>query len=176
MRYHFGLYSNTHRFFLVLKKKNEKFGGNSVFGYRFENHIVNPNNRNDTLGGTTNKSLFSLTDIIQRNIFLFHPHSMCCGYFEYLFAGYPFQDIAGRCNDGIFFGNDKKIGTTVKKGEIIATLGSSPINGDYAPHLHFQIIIDIQNKIGDYPGVCSKNNLEFYSQNCPNPNLLLKIK
>lgn len=71
--------------------------------------------------------------------------------------------------------NHKTIGAEVKKGETISTLGSSPINGDYAPHLHFQIIIDIQNKTGDYPGVCSKKDLEFYSQNCPDPNLLLKI-
>lgn len=71
---------------------------------------------------------------------------------------------------------DKQIGTEVKKGEVIATLGSPPINGDYAPHLHFQIIIDIENKVGDYPGVCNEKDLEFYSENCPNPNLLLKIK
>jgi murein DD-endopeptidase MepM/ murein hydrolase activator NlpD len=71
--------------------------------------------------------------------------------------------------------DDKKIGGKVKKGETIATLGSPPINGDYAPHLHFQIIIDMQDKIGDYPGVCSKNDLAFYTQNCPDPNLLLKI-
>lgn len=70
---------------------------------------------------------------------------------------------------------DKQIGSKVKKGEVIATLGSPPINGDYAPHLHFQIIIDIQNKVGDYPGVCNTKDLGFYSQNCPDPNLLLKI-
>jgi murein DD-endopeptidase MepM/ murein hydrolase activator NlpD len=70
---------------------------------------------------------------------------------------------------------DKKIGTKIKQGEIIAALGSAPINGDYAPHLHFQIIIDMQNKKGDYPGVCNKNDLEFYTKNCPDPNLLLKI-
>jgi murein DD-endopeptidase MepM/ murein hydrolase activator NlpD len=70
---------------------------------------------------------------------------------------------------------DKKVGYKVKKGEVIATLGSPPINGDYAPHLHFQIIIDIQNKVGDYPGVCNKKDLAFYSENCPDPNLLLKI-
>ncbi|WP_395062924.1 peptidoglycan DD-metalloendopeptidase family protein [Flavobacterium sp.] len=71
---------------------------------------------------------------------------------------------------------DKQIGTEVKKGETIATLGSPPTNGDYAPHLHFQIIIDIENKTGDYPGVCNENKLKFYSENCPNPNLLLKIQ
>lgn len=71
--------------------------------------------------------------------------------------------------------NDKQIGSKIKKGEVIAALGSPPINGDYAPHLHFQIIIDIENKVGDYPGVCNIKDLEFYSENCPDPNLLLKI-
>ena len=69
----------------------------------------------------------------------------------------------------------KTEGQLVKKGEKIAELGKSPINGDYAPHLHFQIIKDIQNKKGDYPGVCSKKELDFYKENCPDPNLLLKI-
>ena len=62
-----------------------------------------------------------------------------------------------------------------KKGEQIATLGDASVNGDYAPHLHFQIIKDISNYKGDYPGVCSKNNQKFYLENCPNPNILLKI-
>ncbi|WP_338378424.1 peptidoglycan DD-metalloendopeptidase family protein [uncultured Flavobacterium sp.] len=70
----------------------------------------------------------------------------------------------------------KEVGQIVKKDEVIAKLGASPINGDYAPHLHFQIIKDLQEKKGDYPGVCSQKELEFYSRNCPNPNLLLKIQ
>ncbi len=69
----------------------------------------------------------------------------------------------------------KKIGNFVKKGQQIANLGLPPINGDYAPHLHFQIIIDMENKVGDYPGVCNQNRVAFYSENCPDPNLLLKI-
>ncbi|MEC5156553.1 peptidoglycan DD-metalloendopeptidase family protein [Chryseobacterium sp. MP_3.2] len=69
----------------------------------------------------------------------------------------------------------KKEGQFVKEGEKIAELGKPPINGDYAPHLHFQIIKDIQNKKGDYPGVCSVKEVEFYKENCPDPNLLLKI-
>lgn len=70
---------------------------------------------------------------------------------------------------------DKKVGDFVEKGTQIATLGLPPINGDYAPHLHFQIIIDMQNKKGDYPGVCNESDLSFYTENCPDPNLLLKI-
>ncbi|MFV5685043.1 peptidoglycan DD-metalloendopeptidase family protein [Flavobacterium sp. GB2R13] len=68
-----------------------------------------------------------------------------------------------------------EIGDIVKKGQQIAILGNSPINGDYAPHLHFQIIRNIEANFGDYPGVCSKNDLDYYLENCPNPNLLLKI-
>ena len=70
---------------------------------------------------------------------------------------------------------DKKIGDKIEKGQQIGTLGLPPINGDYAPHLHFQIIIDMENKKGDYPGVCSKERVSFYAENCPNPDLLLKI-
>ncbi len=72
--------------------------------------------------------------------------------------------------------NGKFEGQKVSKGDIIGQLGAPPINGDYAPHLHFQIIKDIQGKKGDYPGVCSKKELDFYKENCLNPNLLLQIK
>lgn len=68
-----------------------------------------------------------------------------------------------------------KVGDKIKKEQIIGQLGSSSVNGDYAPHLHFQLIIDLQNNIGDYPGVSSKKNADFYAKNCPNPNLLLKL-
>ncbi len=68
-----------------------------------------------------------------------------------------------------------KVGQTFKPGEQLASLGASSINGDYPPHLHFQIIRDMQGFKGDYPGVCSKPDLDFYLENCPDPNLLLKL-
>ncbi len=70
---------------------------------------------------------------------------------------------------------DLYVGKTFLKGEKLATLGNFPINGDYAPHLHFQIIKNIGEFLGDYPGVCNSKDLDFYLENCPNPNLLLKI-
>lgn len=69
----------------------------------------------------------------------------------------------------------KVMGQQVLAGEMIARLGSPKVNGEYAPHLHFQIIKDVQGKRGDYPGVASRSQLEFYKENCPDPNLLLKI-
>ena len=67
------------------------------------------------------------------------------------------------------------IGQFFKKGEYLASIGNSEVNGDYAPHLHFQIIENIADYWGDYPGVCNTNDLNFYIENCPDPNLLLKI-
>jgi len=69
----------------------------------------------------------------------------------------------------------KSVGQYIEAGEIIGTLGEPTVNGDYAPHLHFQVVVDMQSKQGDYPGVCSKNALNFYQPNCPDPNLILKI-
>jgi murein DD-endopeptidase MepM/ murein hydrolase activator NlpD len=87
---------------------------------------------------------------------------------------FKFYTLYGHLSEDSLF--DKKIGQKVTQGEQIANLGLPPINGDYAPHLHFQIILDIEGKTGDYPGVCSENKLSFYKNNCPNPNVLLKIK
>ncbi len=71
--------------------------------------------------------------------------------------------------------DDLSVGKFFKKGEQIATLGEAAVNGDYAPHVHFQIIQDIEDFWGDYPGVCNSRDLNFYIENCPDPNLLLKI-
>jgi len=68
-----------------------------------------------------------------------------------------------------------KIGQTFKKGDSIAVLGDASVNGDYPPHLHFQIIRNIENADGDYPGVCAKKDLKFYKDNCPDPNILLQL-
>ncbi|WP_445712788.1 peptidoglycan DD-metalloendopeptidase family protein [Flavobacterium sp.] len=92
---------------------------------------------------------------------------------EHEIEGIVFHTLYGHLSEASLLG--KKVDDVVTKGEQIATLGLPPINGDYAPHLHFQIIIDMEEKTGDYPGVCSEKILDFYKNNCPNPNLLLKI-
>lgn len=69
-----------------------------------------------------------------------------------------------------------KIGQIFKQGDCIGTLGDTTVNGDYPPHLHFQIIKDMQGFEGDYPGVCTKTDLDFYLDNCPDPELLLQLK
>lgn len=67
-------------------------------------------------------------------------------------------------------------GMAVKQGQVIGNLGDAAVNGNYAPHLHFQLIRDIGDYFGDYPGVSSKKDVPYFRNNCPNPNLLLKIQ
>lgn len=70
---------------------------------------------------------------------------------------------------------DINVGQPITAGQQIAHLGKPEENGDYAPHIHFQIIMDMENYSGDYPGVSSARNLLHFLDNCPDPNLLLKI-
>jgi murein DD-endopeptidase MepM/ murein hydrolase activator NlpD len=93
---------------------------------------------------------------------------------EHEIDDFKFNTLYGHLSEASLVG--KKVGDVIQKGEQIATLGLPPINGDYAPHLHFQIIIDMEGKFGDYAGVCSEKTLPFYKENCPDPNWLLKIR
>ena len=68
-----------------------------------------------------------------------------------------------------------EIGAKVEAGDKIAELGDFDENGDYAPHLHFQVMEQLKGYIGDYPGVVRKEDLDDFLKNCPDPNLLLKI-
>lgn len=92
---------------------------------------------------------------------------------EHKIADYNFYTLYGHLSKNSI--QNLNIGDIFNKGEVIAELGDASVNGDYAPHLHFQIIKDLQDYRGDYPGVSSFKDLGFYKQNCPNPNLLLKI-
>lgn len=67
------------------------------------------------------------------------------------------------------------VGQPVEAGEQIATLGDVTENGHWPPHLHFQLIFDIEGKQGDYPGVCSLDEKEKYRKNIPDPQLILQF-
>ena len=66
-------------------------------------------------------------------------------------------------------------GQEINRGDIIGMMGNYPINGNWPPHLHFQIIMNIENNQGDFPGVCSTEERERFLELCPNPNLILQI-
>ena len=67
-----------------------------------------------------------------------------------------------------------KVGDTIKKGDKISELGNYPENGNWAPHLHFQIMLSMLDYKIDYPGVAYFNQLEVWKGLCLDPNLLFK--
>lgn len=92
---------------------------------------------------------------------------------EHTLENYKFYTLYGHLSRASI--DNIIVGQNVKQGDVIAQLGEANVNGDYAPHLHFQIIKDLQGKIGDYPGVCSAKDLEFYTQNTIDPKLILGL-
>lgn len=68
-----------------------------------------------------------------------------------------------------------KEGRFVSQGELLAHFGEPNENGHWPPHLHFQIIEDMELKEGDYPGVCAFSQREKYLKNCPDANLIAQL-
>lgn len=68
---------------------------------------------------------------------------------------------------------DKQEGQHIKAGEAFCTFGDYTVNGDYPPHLHFQVIKDLKSNKGDFPGVTSIAERAHDLANCPDANLVL---
>uniref|UniRef100_UPI00404B043F peptidoglycan DD-metalloendopeptidase family protein n=1 Tax=Flavobacterium sp. TaxID=239 RepID=UPI00404B043F len=92
---------------------------------------------------------------------------------EHAFKQHKFYTLYGHLSKASL--QNLQIGQQFEQGDLLAFLGNPSENGHYAPHLHFQIIQDLEGKSGDYPGVCSQNELSKFAENCPNPNLILKL-
>jgi 4-aminobutyrate aminotransferase-like enzyme/Ser/Thr protein kinase RdoA (MazF antagonist) len=71
--------------------------------------------------------------------------------------------------------NGLKVGQAVARGQRIGTIGSPPTNGDWAPHLHFQIITDLLDLNTDFPGVAYASQRDVWLKLSPDPNLLIGI-
>lgn len=67
-----------------------------------------------------------------------------------------------------------KVGQIIAAGQHFASFGIAEENGHWPPHLHFQLMFDMEGMFGDYPGVCQFSKRETYLNNCPDPALILK--
>ncbi len=65
-------------------------------------------------------------------------------------------------------------GQPVATGQVFAHVGPYPENGDWPPHLHFQLMADMQGRQGDFPGVAALREREYWATLCPDPMLVLK--
>jgi len=68
-----------------------------------------------------------------------------------------------------------EVGKFIRKGEKFCELGNKNENGNWPPHVHFQVIKDMFGKKGDFPGVTNQQEKEKYFNNCPDPNLILNL-
>ncbi len=68
-----------------------------------------------------------------------------------------------------------RVGQFIGRGECFAHFGSFEENGKWPPHLHFQIINEIDLWEGDYPGVCKPGEADKWLANSPDPELILRL-
>jgi len=90
---------------------------------------------------------------------------------SYDLDGFKFHTLYGHLSLASLKGLEE--GKFIPAGKPFATLGAKEENGNWPPHLHFQIIMDMEGFQGDYPGVCKFSEREPYLNNCPDPNLIL---
>jgi len=70
---------------------------------------------------------------------------------------------------------DIKPGYKYSKGDVIGEVGGSAENGQWPPHLHFQVITDMLGKKGDFYGVITDSEKKYILQYCVDPNLILNL-
>ncbi|MGK7396900.1 MAG: peptidoglycan DD-metalloendopeptidase family protein [Candidatus Cyclobacteriaceae bacterium M3_2C_046] len=92
---------------------------------------------------------------------------------QHSLEGHIFYTLSGHLSRSSL--EDKHPGQPVLAGQKIGFLGDSRENGDWPPHLHFQIISDLQGLYGDFPGVVAPSEKEKYLNLCPDPNFILNL-
>ena len=88
-------------------------------------------------------------------------------------AGLEFYTLYGHLGEGSTA--RLALGQRVGQGDTFATIGAPPANGDWPPHLHFQLILDLLELDRDFPGAAYASQREVWSSLSPDPNVILRI-
>lgn len=92
---------------------------------------------------------------------------------KHSFNNFSFYTLYGHLSKSSLY-NLKK-GMVFNRGEEMVKVGTFLENGSWPSHLHFQIILDLLGKEGDFFGVTSREEKDYYLKICPDPNLILRI-
>jgi 4-aminobutyrate aminotransferase-like enzyme/Ser/Thr protein kinase RdoA (MazF antagonist) len=68
-----------------------------------------------------------------------------------------------------------ELGAAVDQGEAFAQVGWFEHNGHWPPHLHFQIVTDLLDRDGEFPGVAAPRERDVWLSLSPDPNLVLGL-
>ena len=66
-------------------------------------------------------------------------------------------------------------GARIDRSQPIATVGALDVNGGWPPHLHFQIISDLLDREGEFPGVARPDQRVLWKSLAPDPNLVARL-
>lgn len=91
---------------------------------------------------------------------------------EHKIPGGCFYSLYGHLDPSTILAH--KVGDVLLKGALIGYLGSAKNNGNWAPHLHFQLLLDLLDYQNDFPGVQTHQTQEIWRDLCPDPNFLFK--
>ncbi len=80
-------------------------------------------------------------------------------------AGHRFYTLYGHLSAASTAGI--QAGTQVQSGDEIAWFGTPDENGNWPPHLHFQVMRDMLGFVGDFPGVAYPEEAEAWLWLCP---------
>jgi len=87
--------------------------------------------------------------------------------------GTEFFTLYGHLARGAF--DALQSGQRIGRGQPFASIGDVHENGGWAPHLHFQVIVDLLDHRSDFPGVALASQRNVWTSLSPDPNLLLGI-
>ncbi len=172
--------------FNILNETNVEFGHG---GYGEHRHLYGESNNfeveNDDesrcihlgidLWGKLGTPVFSPLDGIIHS-FQYNPAYLDYGatiILEHQLDGFKFYSLYGHLNmkslDGL------SVGQSIQKGTLLAHFGDYNENGGWAPHLHFQLMTDMLGNKGDFIGVSSESEMDYYLAICPNPSNFLGL-
>jgi 4-aminobutyrate aminotransferase-like enzyme len=88
-------------------------------------------------------------------------------------AGLVFHTLYGHLGREVL--SALRPGAPVERGQHITTIGNLNVNGGWPPHLHFQLIADLLDRDGEFPGVARADQLEVWKSLSPDPNLVARL-
>ena len=92
---------------------------------------------------------------------------------EHNIKGFKFYTLYGHLSEKCL--KKLKVGQIIKRGDWIGDIGGYKVNGNWTPHLHFQIMSTLLNEVNNFPGVGEKYLLNIWEQISPDPNIILNI-
>ena len=66
-------------------------------------------------------------------------------------------------------------GLPLVAGATVGRLGSPSVNGGWSPHVHFQVIVDLLDRQGEFPGVARPSERETWKSLSPAPHQLASV-